>query len=79
MELISNVAAPVPLLTNETHEEVRKTLFRNKRVSATSKRKISVNEEEPRRRSPAGTVVPQPRAENIAPKLIAMARDLLIP
>jgi hypothetical protein len=56
-----------------------KMLFRTKpRVSAHSKRKIAVDKEEPGRTSSARTVVSPPRAQNIAPKLIAMARNLLI-
>ena len=63
-----------------TAEEERKGLFSNKpRVSASSKRKISVDEEEPRRRSSAETVVPPPKAVNIAPRLVAMCRKHLIP
>lgn len=54
-------------------------MFRNKRVGANSKRKITMDEEEPRRRSSAGAIVPAPKPLNVAPRLTAMGRKDHIP
>ena len=74
---------PLPLPLRETAEEERKKIFKTKpRSSVGAKRKITVDEEEPRRWStghkiPSAALSAKPMY--IIPKLIAMRRDGLIP